>query len=230
MKNGRILFVLIIIVGLINGTVIRADKVLGSEQNCLVLANSIGTFSDSAQYSQAGSGWLGITFFQNVGPRITLSKPTFIREIGAIANSTLPLLVQIRPSLNGAPNPTEIIETYSLSFDNDPSSFSYESAQPNVLLPAGTYFVLFVTQSGDEGGLLQTHPPFTANSFTAGIFDPVTGASHLSEETGAVYISGCETIGPPVTKEDCRGEQWRNFDYPRHFRSQGDCIQFVNAN
>ena len=35
--------------------------------------------------------------------------------------------------------------------------------------------------------------------------------------------------GPPRRKEQCKDEGWRRFDFPRVFKNQGDCIQFVNT-
>lgn len=33
--------------------------------------------------------------------------------------------------------------------------------------------------------------------------------------------------GPPVSRQECRHEGWREFDHPRQFADQRDCIQFV---
>ena len=35
--------------------------------------------------------------------------------------------------------------------------------------------------------------------------------------------------GPPVSKSQCRNDQWMRFDFPRAFRNERDCIQFVNT-
>ncbi len=35
--------------------------------------------------------------------------------------------------------------------------------------------------------------------------------------------------GPPRNKEQCKNGGWMRFDFPRRFRNQGDCIQFVNT-
>ncbi len=35
--------------------------------------------------------------------------------------------------------------------------------------------------------------------------------------------------GPPRNKEQCKNDGWMRFDFPRTFRNQGDCIQFVNT-
>lgn len=36
-------------------------------------------------------------------------------------------------------------------------------------------------------------------------------------------------IGPPKRKEQCKEDRWQRFNFPRTFRNQGDCIQFVNG-
>jgi hypothetical protein len=36
------------------------------------------------------------------------------------------------------------------------------------------------------------------------------------------------SVGPPLTKDECKHEGWRRFNNPR-FRNQGQCISFVNT-
>ncbi len=36
-------------------------------------------------------------------------------------------------------------------------------------------------------------------------------------------------VGPPVNKDQCKKEGWKVFNYPRAFKNQGDCIQFVET-
>ena len=33
--------------------------------------------------------------------------------------------------------------------------------------------------------------------------------------------------GPPTGKDQCKDGGWQNFDIPRMFKNQGDCVQFV---
>jgi quercetin dioxygenase-like cupin family protein len=33
--------------------------------------------------------------------------------------------------------------------------------------------------------------------------------------------------GPPVTRQECRHDGWRDFDHPRRFANQRDCVEFV---
>jgi hypothetical protein len=40
----------------------------------------------------------------------------------------------------------------------------------------------------------------------------------------------CQSFtGPPVNKDQCKNGGWMTFDVPRHFKNQGDCIQYVNT-
>lgn len=40
----------------------------------------------------------------------------------------------------------------------------------------------------------------------------------------------CDTqIGPPRTKDQCKDNGWMRFNFPKLFKNQGDCIQFVNT-
>lgn len=36
-------------------------------------------------------------------------------------------------------------------------------------------------------------------------------------------------IGPPTNKDQCKNDGWMNFNVPRKFKNQGDCIQYVNT-
>jgi len=36
-------------------------------------------------------------------------------------------------------------------------------------------------------------------------------------------------IGPPTTKDQCKNGGWQQFNTPRAFKNQGDCIQFINT-
>jgi len=36
-------------------------------------------------------------------------------------------------------------------------------------------------------------------------------------------------LGGPTSKEECKKGGWETFDFPRIFRNQGDCVQFVET-
>ena len=44
-----------------------------------------------------------------------------------------------------------------------------------------------------------------------------------------LFEAGDVRVGPPRTKDECKNDGWRRFNYPRTFSSQGDAIQFVNT-
>ncbi len=59
--------------------------------------------------------------------------------------------------------------------------------------------------------------------------DQNPGATDFDRD-GVVDSSACDTkIGPPQDKEQCKNGGWMRFNFPRTFKNQGDCIQFVNT-
>lgn len=42
-------------------------------------------------------------------------------------------------------------------------------------------------------------------------------------------IGSFEVQLAPTTKEQCKNDGWKDFTFPRAFKNQGDCIQFVNT-
>jgi hypothetical protein len=36
-------------------------------------------------------------------------------------------------------------------------------------------------------------------------------------------------VGPPTNKEQCKNGGWQNFNVPRCFKNQGDCVSFVET-
>jgi len=36
-------------------------------------------------------------------------------------------------------------------------------------------------------------------------------------------------VGPPTNKDQCKNDGWKNFNVPRKFKNQGDCIQYFNT-
>jgi hypothetical protein len=64
---------------------------------------------------------------------------------------------------------------------------------------------------------------------------PLTSDQRLSQElsrlvAGRVDIGAFESAftNQPTDKEQCKNGGWQNFNNPRVFNNQGDCIQFVN--
>lgn len=133
-----------------------------TDDDTTVVVNSLGSAKATTQFSIYGASGLTIAnngpttpgYFQDVGPRFTVTKPTLITQIGGFLSSAHSLNVQIvRSSLSGAPDPSAVIATYTLSHHSAPAAISFESRRIRLPLGPGTYFALFVAQN-DEGYLL----------------------------------------------------------------------------
>jgi hypothetical protein len=135
-------------------------SVFGQAVSNITILNSLGTATPSTKFSDSGSGAFvayGQPNYDFIGPEFTLANTTVITEIGAFLNfctdvpqcgTSLPSTVQIRRSVNGVPDSTSVLATFLLSQDNDPRIYSFESAQPNLILEAGSYFALIAPQAG----------------------------------------------------------------------------------
>lgn len=139
-----------------------------------------------------------IATYQLIGPILRIYETTTITEIGGFVNNcrgnylpgctnTSPLVVQIRPAApvwdpayGEVPDLNIVLATFTLSHDNDPLYFSYESAQVNLTLQPGIYFALFAPgDPNDQGFLLDTAavPGFKASTVQLGVVDLETGRS-----------------------------------------------------
>lgn len=143
------------------------------------IVDTLGAATPTTKFDRPGSGGLTISAFQQGGPQFTLTQQTVITEIGGFiadggSPGTAPVVVQIRPSVNGSPDPSTVLATFVLSSDNDPSLISYEFTTPDRTLEAGSYFALFAEPAGslaDHYLLANASSPFT---YTAGV--PTLGA------------------------------------------------------
>lgn len=60
--------------------------------------------------------------------------------------------------------------------------------------------------------------------------DSTPGPDVDNDNDGIIDGPGCDTqIGPPTNKDQCKNGGWQNFNVPRRFKNQGDCIQYVNT-
>jgi len=66
----------------------------------------------------------------------------------------------------------------------------------------------------------------TPGVWVANFFGGYGGGGGLLDNMVEGYVA---SIGPPTTKDQCKNNGWRTFNYPRQFKNQGDCIQFVNT-
>ena len=145
---------------------------------------------------------------QLVGPAFTVAQQTVITEIGAFVKNcrsvisgvpqcpeTLPLTVQIRRSINGVPDPSTVLASFTLTHDNEPLVYSYEFAKTSFVVEPGSYFALFAAQGDDVGALLSIASfPFgyQAGTVTLGFVNLLAGTSSASSRPlrAAVRIMG----------------------------------------
>jgi hypothetical protein len=120
------------------------------------------------------------------------------------------------PSFTGCP-PAVSQDTGNLIGNNDPCR--YDTSQ----LVSGT-------QCNTYSGTLAILSTF-AHHEVIGI--------QLLVDAGFFFLDGEQTVvvnpnvmvnfGPPTDKDQCKKGGWQNFNQPREFNNQGDCIQFVNT-
>ena len=185
----------------------------------LSILDSLGTATPATQFGLLESSGLAILDSNFVGPQFTLTQATTLIEIGAFVNSRCeisedatpqcsspsPLMVQIRPSINGVPDVSTVLASFVLSDDNDPLVVSYESVAINLILQPGTYFALFVPQADNVGLFLgSATSPFNyqAELIDIGALDPISQTSVVLQTFGAARILGQATF----VLDECNSE------------------------
>jgi hypothetical protein len=157
---------LILMLAIVPATAQNDRSTLPSRATATIV-DTLGAATPTTKFSIFGSAGFVISESQFAGPEFSLTAPTTITEIGGFVNNCIsiiagvpqcpsppPLVVQIRASINGVPDPSSIIASFVLSDDGDPLQVSYESVQPNFVLAPGTYYALFAPQRADSGGQL----------------------------------------------------------------------------
>lgn len=175
----------------------------------VTVLDTLGTATPKTKFSLFGSAGITIINDQFAGPQFTLKRRSVLTSVGAFVNNcnsfsggvpqcrnTLPFVVQIRRSVNGVPDPRLLIAAAPLTHDNDPLTFSFESAGfDDIPLEAGTYFAIIAPQQAADGGyLLGSAQSYVAGITAIGIVNP-TGSMLDSANYAAVRI-----IAKPVKK------------------------------
>jgi nitrous oxidase accessory protein NosD len=63
-----------------------------------------------------------------------------------------------------------------------------------------------------------------------GVVDYTPFDTSIPDADNDGIIDACDTqIGPPTNKDQCKNDGWKNYNFPRTFKNQGDCIQYVNT-
>jgi len=151
------------------------DRVDGSVGHPIVLVNSLGAvgpthvFGGTPGFTMTGQT-VGFPHFSEdpdaefqVGPRVVLTKPTVITEVGGFLfqsrRAAVPFNVRIVPvdasGLPADPHGEDVAGPF-LASGADPLAQTgvYQRANPNILLGPGTYFALFGAQEDLVGGLI----------------------------------------------------------------------------
>jgi hypothetical protein len=167
----------------------------------------------STQIPAPASSGYALLYSQYVGPLFTLEKPTTITEIGGFFYNRCvssdgnvpispcpPLKVELRLSVSGVPDTSEVLATYNLgpNLVSDPPMYGYAFATPNVLLPAGDYFAIFAPEDHDIGILLacgmgcfpEPSASYFAGFATFGVLHPLSNRSLIEYNEGAVRVLG----------------------------------------
>jgi hypothetical protein len=202
----------------------------------IVVLDTLGTATPETTFSAPGSGGGGTVGPEiHIGPRFTLTQATTITEIGGFVDNCggaqcpgpSPVIVEVRRSVNGVPELSAVLGSFTLSDDRDPSVWSYESAAPTLMLEPGVYFALFSSQIGSEQGFKwltsRESEPYFAPVTTLGDVQ-FERLSFVFENPFAARILGETLPERPTTKDQCKNGGWRTFGV---FKNQGDCVGYV---
>ena len=76
-----------------------------------------------------------------------------------------------------------------------------------------------------------TGPTIASNPGGTGepIVDPDVVVNYSPFRSAPSPCAPVPQIGPPTNKDQCKNDGWKNFNTPRTFKNQGDCIQYVNT-
>lgn len=99
--------------------------------------------------------------------------------------------------------------------------YSPSGADLAVFAPAGSGFYGLAFDTGGNLYSSETSPGVIKKFSSSGV------------DLGGFGIGGRDLVvippGGPGTKDECKNGGWKSFEFPRTFKNQGDCIQFVGA-
>jgi hypothetical protein len=134
------------------------------------------------------------------------------------ANGNIFVAIGPSPTFTGCP-PSVPQDSGNLIGNND--ACRYDTSQIVPATQCNTY----------AGTLALLATPALANATIVGIQLVVDSGFAFpdGEQTVVVNPNVAVNFGPPTDKEQCKNGGWRDFNQPREFKNQGDCIQFVNT-
>lgn len=168
------------------------------------MLDTLGAATPTTRFSVFGSGGNGIFSEQFIGPQFTLPRRSVLTQVGGFVNNcdsilsgvpqcpnTRPFVVQIRRSVNGAPDPRLVVAAAPLTHDNDPLVISFESARfDDIPLEAGTYFAIFTPQqAGDAGFLVGSVLGYTPGIAAVGTITPAGSTFDAAAHTAVRIVA-----------------------------------------
>jgi quercetin dioxygenase-like cupin family protein len=169
-------------------------------------------------------------------------KLTFAMVLCAVAICTVTayaLVTSVRLAQGTIPvselfnGPAEVTMTHITVQPGDTIPWHYHPGSVYVIVQSGT-----ITEDGGCG---------SSDVFTAGqAFEEPIPRVHQVRNTGTVpaelfvtFIvpsgqprtvnTGGPLCGPPTSKNQCNDNGWLNFNFPRSFEDQGDCVSYVET-
>ncbi|MDX6405204.1 MAG: hypothetical protein QOH70_2659 [Blastocatellia bacterium] len=75
-----------------------------------------------------------------------------------------------------------------------------------------------------------TGPTSTNNASGTGdkVIDPDNAVDFFPYLTSPSTCAAVLQVGPPTNKDQCKKDGWMNFNVPRKFKNQGDCVSYVS--
>jgi hypothetical protein len=222
--------------GLINA-LITGNKFVGNSNSGIdTLATSSGVTVSNNEFSgnRHAVGWFGVATSSISGNNIhnsTDAATADIRIFGGVSSLSVTCNnlasgagrgIRIDDECPGCPSSTITLN------NNNISGYPLAGLQ----VDHGGY-------SGGPGSLnaknnwwgSSTGPTIVTNPGGTGepIIDPDGVVAYSPFLTAFSTCAPVPQIGPPTDKDQCKKDGWMNFNVPRKFKNQGDCIQFVNT-
>lgn len=151
-------------------------------KNDVILVDELlGLPTDTVFIGSTYSGGLTISTEISAGAPFTISGRARVTEIGALvwnqSPTRTPFVVEIRPSVNGLPDPDTLVGSAVLSQQGASGEITYESARIHLPpLNTGTYYAMIAARPGTDAFgfvLMEAHDPFdyTPGQVDVGIID-----------------------------------------------------------
>ena len=131
--------------------------------------------------------------------------------------------------------PADTFITRNTAEPGDTVSWHYHPGPGTVIITRGTFTLTegcggvrqFTAGQAftEEGGPSDVHQ-FTNSGTEQGEFYFAVTVPLGSPRT--IFVPG-PRCGPPTSKDQCKDNGWLNFNFPRSFENQGDCVSYVNT-